>query len=192
MLYEEAKKPVSITAEETVERKKHKRFHVKYGAFTVLKCKEVTSCHGFTLIELLVVISILGILAAIAMLNSMTYIEKARIAKAITEIRILEKGIMCYEIAEGVLPDNLGDVGFGNLIDPWGKPYQYLNFEDVHGMGKLRKAPGEVPINSDFDLYSKGRDGQSQTPLTAKASRDDIVRANNGRYVGIASNYYQS
>jgi general secretion pathway protein G len=46
-----------------------------------------------------------------------------------------------------------------------------------------------VPLNSTFDLYSKGRDGQSQPPLTATASQDDIVRATDGNYVGLASRY---
>ena len=43
-----------------------------------------------------------------------------------------------------------------------------------------------VPINSDFDLYSMGKDGKSQMPLTAKDSRDDIIRANDGAYIGLA------
>ena len=34
-----------------------------------------------------------------------------------------------------------------------------------------------------------GKDGKSRTPLTAKASRDDIVRAGDGAYVGLASAY---
>jgi general secretion pathway protein G len=46
-----------------------------------------------------------------------------------------------------------------------------------------------VPINTDFDLYSMGPDGRSAPPLTASDSRDDIVRANNGRFVGIAADY---
>jgi len=46
-----------------------------------------------------------------------------------------------------------------------------------------------VPINSDFDLYSMGKDGRSVAPLTAKDSRDDIVRANDGGYVGLASEF---
>ena len=46
-----------------------------------------------------------------------------------------------------------------------------------------------MPLNSDFDLYSMGPDGQTATPLTAKASRDDIVRANNGGFIGVASDY---
>jgi general secretion pathway protein G len=46
-----------------------------------------------------------------------------------------------------------------------------------------------VPINSDFDLYSMGEDGKSSPPLTAKSSRDDIVRANNGAYYGYGRDY---
>jgi general secretion pathway protein G len=46
-----------------------------------------------------------------------------------------------------------------------------------------------VPINSDFDLYSLGKDGKSAGPLTALASRDDVILANDGRFVGLASDY---
>ncbi len=75
--------------------------------------------------------------------------------------------------------------------DPWGNPFQYLKIEgrNTKGVGKLRKDRGLVPVNSDFDLYSKGRDGKSQSPFTSKASQDDIVRANNGRFIGLVSDY---
>ena len=46
-----------------------------------------------------------------------------------------------------------------------------------------------MPINSDFDLYSTGPDGASVAPLTAEPSRDDIVRANDGAFIGLASEY---
>jgi general secretion pathway protein G len=46
-----------------------------------------------------------------------------------------------------------------------------------------------VPINTDFDLYSVGPDGNTQPPLTAPVSRDDIVRANDGRFIGKAEDY---
>ncbi|MEE8148540.1 MAG: hypothetical protein V3T24_13110, partial [Longimicrobiales bacterium] len=49
-----------------------------------------------------------------------------------------------------------------------------------------RKDKFLVPINSDFDLYSLGSDGKSTPPLGAKASKDDIIRANDGSYMGIA------
>jgi general secretion pathway protein G len=55
--------------------------------------------------------------------------------------------------------------------------------------GQARKDRSLVPINSDFDLFSMGRDGQSQPPLTAGPSRDDIVRGNDGGFVGRAADY---
>jgi hypothetical protein len=36
-------------------------------------------------------------------------------------------------------------------------------------------------------LYSMGPDGRSSLPLAAKHSRDDIVRANDGAFIGAAS-----
>jgi general secretion pathway protein G len=66
-----------------------------------------------------------------------------------------------------------------------------LNIEDADAKtkGSIRKDKNLVPINSDFDLYSKGPDGKSTPPLTAKDSLDDIVRANDGGYFGVASKY---
>jgi general secretion pathway protein G len=56
--------------------------------------------------------------------------------------------------------------------------------------GQARKDRNVVPVNTDFDLYcSKGPDGRSAPPLTAAMSRDDIVRASNGRYIGEAEGY---
>jgi general secretion pathway protein G len=60
---------------------------------------------------------------------------------------------------------------------------------NVKAKGQERKDKNLVPINSDFDLYSMGVDGKTTAPLTAKDSQDDVVRANNGGYYGLASNY---
>jgi general secretion pathway protein G len=46
-----------------------------------------------------------------------------------------------------------------------------------------------VPINTTYDLYSKGKDGDSSPPLTARASQDDVVRANDGGFIGLGSRY---
>ena len=56
-------------------------------------------------------------------------------------------------------------------------------------VGKKRKDKSLHPLNSDYDLYSMGPDGRSVSPLTAKASRDDIIRANNGGFIGVAEDY---
>ena len=57
------------------------------------------------------------------------------------------------------------------------------------GIGGARKDRSMVPINSDFDLYSMGKDGQSVGPLTAQKSHDDVIRANDGGFYGLAANF---
>ncbi len=56
-------------------------------------------------------------------------------------------------------------------------------------VGQARKDRFLVPINSDYDLYSLGKDGRSVAALTAKDSRDDVVRASDGAFIGLASNF---
>jgi general secretion pathway protein G len=55
------------------------------------------------------------------------------------------------------------------------------------GIGGARKDRFLVPINSDFDIYSMGRDGQTIAPLTAPKSHDDIIRASDGGFYGLAA-----
>ncbi len=116
-------------------------------------------------------------------------IESAYVARAIGDIRTLQTEITRYEVQLGKLPDSLQEVGVTDLLDPWGNPYQYLNFDNVQGQGKKKKDKFLVPLNSTYDLYSMGKDGNTATALTASASQDDIVRANDGAYVGLGSDY---
>ena len=64
-------------------------------------------------------------------------------------------------------------------------------FEFCEHEGQRADAKGSLPcsINSFFDLYSMGKDGQSVTPLTAKASQDDIIWANDGAFCGPAADF---
>lgn len=144
---------------------------------------------GFTILELLTVIAIVGALSAIAIPAYIDYIEKARETRAIADILMLEKDIEAFKILNEKLPDTLDDVGRGSFEDPWGNPYQYLNFANTKGTGKMRKDRFMVPINTSYDLYSMGKDGKSSSPLTAKSSYDDIIRANDGGYIGPAYSY---
>ncbi len=148
--------------------------------------KHPTNLSGLSLIELLIAIAIMGIVGSMASGAYSDYVNNQRIGAAITQIRAAELLIHDYRGFELKNPATLADVGF-DLLDPWGNPYQYL---DIEGGGKkTRKDKNLTPINTDFDLYSMGPDGKSTLPLTAKSSRDDIVRANNGRYVGVANGY---
>ena len=145
--------------------------------------------EGFTILELLTVIAIVGALSAIAIPAYTNYIEKAKETRAIADILTLEKDIEAYEIINETLPDSLDDVGRGSFEDPWGNPYRYLNFTKTQGTGKMRKDRFMVPINTFYDLYSMGKDGKSSSPLTARSSYDDIIRANDGGYIGPAYSY---
>lgn len=55
----------------------------------------MSKSHGFTLIEILIVISIIGILAAIAIPAYLDYAGKSRVTAALAEIR---PGVTHYEI----------------------------------------------------------------------------------------------
>lgn len=134
------------------------------------------------------VVAIIGTLAAIAVPNYISFRERAVYAKTIQTMRMMEKELIAHKIDTGEYPEKLDEIGL-ELTDHWGNDYQYFNIETSTGNGKRRKKQNLVPINGDFDLYSMGPDGKSVSPLTAKHSRDDIVRANNGAFLGRASSY---
>jgi general secretion pathway protein G len=143
--------------------------------------------RGVTLLELLAVLAAMAVLSSIAIPAFNGYIERARSARAVTDIGTLSLGLYRWQLNTRTFPATLAEAGLGGN-DPWGRPYAYLRVAGANN-GQLRKDHNLVPINTDFDLYSSGPDGESVGPLTAKKSRDDIVRANNGRYIGLAANY---
>lgn len=209
--------------------------------------------QGFTIIELAIVVVIVGALAGLAVPTYLGYLDKARLARCIAEIRYISRAVDSYKTLYDVFPDTLDQAGTGDIIDPWGNPYEYLNIaalslpgsggggtgggtsatpshasSDVapapiaplsqaaatshsptgnggHGVwqwilpseayaaaggnasrGRPRKDRFLHPINSDYDLYSMGKDGESVEPLTARKSHDDVIRANDGSFVGLA------
>jgi general secretion pathway protein G len=153
--------------------------------------RRLASTPGFTLTELAIVLSIVAVLAAIAAPSYVAYTQRATIKRVIVDIRNLDVRIQTYRNEFGRAPQDLTDAIRPVPLDPWGRPYQYLAIEgappDV--MGRTRKDKNLVPLNSDFDLYSKGPDGDSVPALTARVSQDDIVRANDGAFIGVAADY---
>lgn len=251
------------------------------------------SSKGVSLVELMIAMAILGIVSTFAIPKYQGYIEKARYARCVAEIRYLERDIQAYFVANEKYPGSLAELGISinGMLDPWGGAYQYLRIAgtkwasnkdtggtyyasvrhfdwaadviaaadpdhmrgfwtgswfvneawaqgppsppptpptpppppsppDPPGGGgagggppadpgggaggggqgggqgggaggsvKPRKDRFLVPINSDYDLYSMGPDGQTNEPLNVPVSRDDIVRASNGAYVGVAENF---
>ena len=114
--------------------------------------------NGFTLVELMVGVVIIGIIAAIATVTFQSFAEKARIKKAVSEISAIQTKIKGYEAYEGSLPNSLSDLDDFNMSDPWGNPYQYSNFNIVPS-NEWRKDKNLKPLNTDYDLWSNGKDG---------------------------------
>lgn len=144
---------------------------------------------GFTLVEILIVLAIVAILASIAQGAYSRYREKSRVTQAVTDIGAIAVAIKMYEIEERQLPPSLAAVRAGDRLDPWGRPYQYFDLGAQKGNGMARKDKKLAPLNSDFDLYSLGKDGQTRPPLVTPVSRDDVVRARDGKFIGLAQDF---
>ncbi|HEX4597888.1 MAG TPA: prepilin-type N-terminal cleavage/methylation domain-containing protein [Burkholderiaceae bacterium] len=144
---------------------------------------------AFTLIELLLGMAILAVLATIAVPSYSTYIDRAKVTQAQADIVQTEVAIAQYLSDHASLPPDLTVLNSVNPTDPWGNPYQYLNLGLRGATGRARKDKSLVPINSDYDLYSVGKDGQSVPALTAKVSQDDVVRGRNGAFVGLGADF---
>ncbi|HUS55152.1 MAG TPA: type II secretion system major pseudopilin GspG [Thermohalobaculum sp.] len=120
--------------------------------------------RGMTLIELLVVLLILALIAAFAVPRVMKYLGGARSNAAAIQIERLGGILDLYRLDVGRYPRT--DEGLqalfeaptdaerwngpyvkkaNSLIDPWGKPYEYLS-------------PGD---HGEYDLLTLGADGAS-------------------------------
>jgi len=133
--------------------------------------------------------AIIATLLTIALPAYENYSDARDVTQAKLDIIEISGAIDRFFSAQGRFPDSLADISLQNKIDPWGNVYCYLNLTDPAAVGKPRKDGKLHPVNSDFDLYSMGKDGQSKPPFNNSKSRDDIVRANNGKFIGLAAEY---
>jgi general secretion pathway protein G len=121
------------------------------------------SVRGFTLIEIMIVVVILGILAAVVVPRIMNRPDDARVTAAQSDIRVIMQQLKLYRLDSGAYPST--DQGLQALVtkpttnpvpanwkayldkvplDPWKRPYRYLN-------------PGQ---KGEIDVYSVGADGE--------------------------------
>jgi len=119
--------------------------------------------RGFTLIEIMVVIVILGVLAALIVPRVMDRPDQARVIAAKQDIAAIMQSLKLYRLdnqrypttEQGLqalverpttepVPPNWKHYLDKPPVDPWGKPYQYLN-------------PG---VKGEIDVFSLGADGQ--------------------------------
>lgn len=174
------------------QRKNHSLSSRRVRFFTIADLK---ISPGFTLIEIVIVIAIICTLAGIAVPLYSKHIDTAKVARAKAEIKLIANEILLFSIDSNRYPTDLAEIGLGNILDPYGNPYQYQpsTFIDKNGKVKKTSKPRRDrdlnPVNTDFDLYSMGKDGKSAQEFKPKASHDDIVRANNGLFIGLVSAY---
>lgn len=142
--------------------------------------KHITYSEGWTLVETLVVIGIIMILTGTVGFSSIKYIEKAKVAKAQTQIESFSLALQSYYFDCSGYPDEsiglegLWEIPSGNTTpdgwdgpyvtkpieaDPWGNAYIYQE-QETGGMpyviisyGADGKEGGE---GSDEDIRSSG------------------------------------
>lgn len=144
--------------------------------------------QGFTLVELMITLAIIGILASIAIPAYQDYTEKAKVYQAVQDIGGIQLKLKHYFNENRSYPDTLAAIGEDTHIDPWGNTYRYLNLIK-YGNGGARRDKNLNPLNSDFDLYSIGKDAMTKLPISQKDSLDDVLRANDGSFINLAEDY---
>ena len=116
-----------------------------------------TSRSAFTLVELLLVVTILGILAAVVVVNFTGKGDQARREATRTSIAAIGTAVSTFDATKSRLPESLDELTVetadgaalldkGNLNDSWGHPFQYK---------KISKFK--------FEVRSAGPDGQMGT-----------------------------
>lgn len=144
---------------------------------------------GITIIELMIALMVVGILSMVAVPAYQDYGKRVESQEALQDIITIQYTIKNFEIDNsGTLPNSLADIGMDSMRDPWGNPYEYLNY-GTNPPGARRKDKNLNPLNSDYDLYSKGEDGQSNKQIITKKSKDDIIRGRDGSFIGFAEDF---
>lgn len=154
--------------------------------------------RGFTLVEVIVVMAILAVLTSVALPAYSNLKDQARVARAATELRDIEKMINAFSIDKaGVFPSSLEELqqGIAEMKDPWGAHYVYINIANASTLPAQLYPPRkddvhlDQPLNTDFDLYSLGADRDTSQYITNNLSQDDIVRAGDGGFFGLGRDY---
>jgi len=144
-----------------------------------------------TLVEITVSAMLVTLLVTLMVPAALRLIDEARVNNAASQLEEIQRQVDAFHKANSLYPISLMEIYESIPVDPWGNPYQYLNLADglKKTKGRARKYKGETFINTDYDLYSMGPDGKSVPPLSAEPSRDDIIRARDGDFIGVARNY---
>src|SRR5262245_11771862 len=124
--------------------------------------------RGLTLVEMAIALAIVAVIALIAVPKYADYREQLKVTEAVYELGAMYFQLQWPMEETKIVPADRTEIGQSLKKDPWGNLYVYT---DITAKGaKARKNKALHPINTYFDLYSKGKDGDSVLPLTAGPS----------------------
>lgn len=149
---------------------------------------------GFSTMEMVMTVSVVLLMFALVIPAAREIVNKTRSDNVVVDLEKIQTDISDFMLINRRLPDSLAEI-YGDIPrDPWGNEINYLNIADGDESikFKVRKYKFIKNLNSDYDLFSEGIDGESVQPLTGKSSHDDIVRAKNGLYIGPAEELMKS
>jgi general secretion pathway protein G len=116
---------------------------------------------AFTLVELLLVVTILGILAAVVVVNFTGKGDEARKQATRTSISAISTAVSTFDATKSRLPESLDELcaessdsaallDKGNLNDSWGIPFQYKKVSKFKY--EVRSAGPDKNMGTEDDL----------------------------------------
>lgn len=143
--------------------------------------------RGLTVVELLIILAIIATVATMLVPAVLQALANAKVKMAISDISTISFNVNQFVRDNDDLPDDLDELDRTvPRIDPWGREYVYLPSTSDRWMAERRRDRWMNPLNTDFDVYSVGPDGESRAALPPPVSHDDVIRANGGTYIGPA------
>jgi general secretion pathway protein G len=141
--------------------------------------------RGFSMVELITVMGIVAALATMAIPTYNAYLITVKKGRCVADLRTIDKAVTAYILDNNKLPANFTDIGTAaSQLDPWGRQFVYTVI--LPDGSNAREDYLGNPLNTDYDLYSKGPDGVSDQAYNDPGpSVDDIARFNNGTFVGL-------
>ena len=135
--------------------------------------------RGVTLVELLVVVTIIGLLATIAIPNLLSAQRKAKYSRAASDSKTLVGQAMLYANDRGTYPTSVAvirNAGYTNIpdVDPWNISWQ---------LSPVLVSGGPSHDLGDVYVFSKGASGAGVLPAPFVANTGD------GGSVGYSSVY---
>ncbi|NIN33708.1 MAG: hypothetical protein GTN46_03400 [Gammaproteobacteria bacterium] len=149
---------------------------------------------GFSTMEMVLTVSVVLLMFSLVIPAAREIVNKTRSDNVVVDLEKIQSDINDFITINRRLPDSLAEIYADIPRDPWGNKFKYLNIADSDESikFKVRKYKFIKNLNSDYDLFSVGIDGESVQPLIGKSSRDDIVRAKNGLFIGPAEELIKS